>query len=631
MNYISSIRFYGKHLVDVSERKLDFAIPSLHQKQTISIICGKNRTGKSYLLNRISRCIVNHNKKIDRKESYTQQKITEDDVDMFITNYKQSLERILFIDEIFKYIRFANSISVIRDSNFRKKAASSIRSDINFLILKNGLNDIVKETLLHIDSIYFDEEQWHNSDVYRTKTYTFLDINSLYKISGDNNLVKQFNQIVEGELYLGKKKDSKGQDNFELYLVYNKHTTLGFSNWSNGQKVLFVTMLMLHYHKPTIFIFDEIENHLHPQYISFFFDYVKKLVPQSIISTHHPHIIFSKYVDRVWYLEATNTPSNIENQVVKKKNRNSNKPPFRKAFELSKNIDKLAYTYKLFDGFDSQLLKLSSATLNNLNTKIVEIFKKLFHYDVVDSKLTKKPDIQSEKIYQYLQAILTQQKTINVLEIGAGSGRILKELIKINPKIVFESVNWFLLDPEAEVLKKEIELLGIENVKIITDILQIEQTIDLTLFVNVLHEIQPEEIAKYMYQLQNTLSVKGDILVVELFPLLFPEKFSIPMKSSEWVDLFRTLGMSTQVNSIHIKNGYIEAFWIRARWHEISNKSFNEIKTIIDDFIENTLLINRCADYKARFEFQDLDDEMVKIMCELTSIASISSYIKKQW
>lgn len=629
MNYIKTLRYYGKNIVSDSERNLNFIIPTKYNKNVINVLCGKNRTGKSYLLTRITRCIKNHNDKIIKEEPYIQKKISEDDVEIIITDFKSSISKLLFIDEIFKYIRYATSISIRRDSNFRRKAKSSTRVDINNSILKNSLDDFIKDSLNKLDHIEIENKAWDDSDEYRELTYDKLNIDSLYKIDEKIDFVKKFNDIVEGKLYLGKKIVSKSHPNFVIYIVYDENITLEFSRWSDGQKVLFVTALMIFYYRPNIFIFDEVENHLHPQYISFFFDYLKTFVPQSIISTHHPHIIFSKHVDKVWYLETSN--NGTFEAIIKKKNSIINKAPIRKAYSLEKNIDKLAFTYKLFDNYDSQLLKLSSSTINNLNDKIAEVFKKLFHYDVVDSITKKRPDIQSEKIFQYVKSLLNKKERINILEIGAGTGRVLKELIKINADLVHHKVNWYLIEPSSIKLEAVIQDLGIENVHISNDMSSIESDIDLTLFVNVLHEIVPTDISQYIFKLQSIIGVNGDILVVELFPLIFPEKFSIPMKSSEWVGLFRALGMSVQVSSINIKNGFIEAFWLRSRWEKLSTLSYNEINNIVTNYLKDQILKNRCADYKARFEFQDLDDEMIKIMCELTSIASISSYLNNEW
>lgn len=633
-NYIERVRFYGKHQATIKERELIFSSPNNDGSNKLNIICGKNRSGKSHLLQNISKCVFKHNEKIERNESYTQNKITVDDVDVFVKSYSSNLGSCLYIDDISRYIRYVRSISIRRNSSFRKKSNVSKRSVTwNQHLLKLCLDDFIRDILNKIVPIDF--EKWDNedisiSDVYRESTYNNFDINNIYKCDVENELVTVFNESINAQLYFSIRKEGDNTTNYELYLAFNNETTLGFANWSQGQKVLFVTLLFVIYYKPNIFFFDEIENHLHPEYISSLFKFLKKNVPQAIISTHHPHIIFSKYVDSVWYLEIQKEPYQFPDILIKK-NKNTNKAPFRKVYALDRNLEKLIYTYKLFDGYDNQLLRLSSSSLNDLNEKLVEVFKKLFVYEVVSSETKKTPDLQSEKIFLYLKEKLITQKSINVLEIGAGKARIIKELLKINPDYIIKNVNWFLLDPDTQVLNEEVNKLNIPNCHVTATLQSIDQNMDLILFINVLHELKPSTIASYIYELQKLSTKDTDILIVELYPLIFPEKFSIPMKSSEWAGLLRSIGMTVQVNSINIKNGYIEAFWLRSRFNNKELLPLEVIKARIDDFMFNNLLKNRCADYKARFSFGDFEDEMIRIMSELTTIASITSYNNGEW
>ena len=54
-----------------------------------------------------------------------------------------------------------------------------------------------------------------------------------------------------------------------------------------------------------IVLFDEIENHLHPAYMSLLLSALKERSVQTIVSTHHPHLIFSDHADRVFFLDTT--------------------------------------------------------------------------------------------------------------------------------------------------------------------------------------------------------------------------------------------------------------------------------------------------------------------------------------
>lgn len=75
------------------------------------------------------------------------------------------------------------------------------------------------------------------------------------------------------------------------------------SKWSDGQKSVFYLLLNLYYQNSGVIILDKIENHLHPTYISKILSIIRQSGRQCIVSTHHPHVIFSEYVDQIYYIE----------------------------------------------------------------------------------------------------------------------------------------------------------------------------------------------------------------------------------------------------------------------------------------------------------------------------------------
>lgn len=56
----------------------------------------------------------------------------------------------------------------------------------------------------------------------------------------------------------------------------------------------------------------------------------------------------------------------------------------------------------------------------------------------------------------------------------------------------------------------------------------------------------------------------------------------------------------------------------------------DKIKKIIDNYLKNEILKNRCVDYSGRLEFKSVDD-IIFIMCLFISIVSILSYFCKEW
>lgn len=79
--------------------------------------------------------------------------------------------------------------------------------------------------------------------------------------------------------------------------------TAPFANWSDGQKSYFTVLATTFALKPDVYIFDEIENFMHPALISQTLDHLKSNCGQTILSSHHPHLIFGRAVDAVFYVE----------------------------------------------------------------------------------------------------------------------------------------------------------------------------------------------------------------------------------------------------------------------------------------------------------------------------------------
>jgi hypothetical protein len=142
---------------------------------------------------------------------------------------------------------------------------------------------------------------------------------------------------------------------FEFVLVCGHGTTLPYEMWSDAQRALFYVLVSLEHFGPEIVLYDEAENHPHPAFMSYILEELRARPVQSIITTHHPHLIFSRFADRVYYIE-TDRP------------KPSPTPPPQFSFsaqyvdferrveELRGSFEKISNSYKLFTHQDVQLL-----------------------------------------------------------------------------------------------------------------------------------------------------------------------------------------------------------------------------------------------------------------------------------
>ncbi|HOY18422.1 MAG TPA: AAA family ATPase [Haliscomenobacter sp.] len=636
-NFIKSVSFSGLGKSKLNQRKITFSFPNDINKNTLTILCGKNRTGKSYILHHINKCVSKHNKNIEFGNQYTGQEIQDDDIAIEIVNLAEKINDFFLINNINHLSKIATTISISKNTKFKKRGHPSQRTGGNNEIpFKIYLDDFAKESISYISGCFdkqFDNDKWEeDEDNYRIGLASSFEKNILYKLNEKDDLVSFFYAATGGYLYINNNKSNEGCT-FDIYLVYSENIISHYNNWSDGQKILFICLVIIKYSKPKIFLFDEIENHLHPEFISILLEYLKSNVPQTIITTHHPHIIFSNHVDSVWYLELEN-PQNDLPEKLNRIDKNLIKPPVRKAIELEKNYDKLVSTYKLFDNYDNQLIRLSSSTISDLNEKIVEIFTKLFYYEVIPSNPKKKNDLQVDGLLKHLIEKIEKDREIQVLEIGAGKGRILLDLAKLEKEPLARNVVWNLYEPFENVrleLEKTISSLrGKYKINILSEI-EKSNKFDLIFVANVIHELNPIDLSNVIHTIQGAIKNDGELIIIELFPLLSPEKLSVPYKSEELLYLFRLLSWRGKVEKINFKYASIEAYWLclHPNWNTAA-LSQTEILKIISKYWRNELLKTRCQDYNGKRRLKGTE-EIVEIMCELTSIASISCYDSGEW
>lgn len=636
-NFLKSISFSGLGLPKNINRKIFFSIPEKIKPNCITVICGKNRTGKSYILNNIEKCVKKHNSNISHAKEINYKIINNDDITLEILDYTKEIAELYLVNNILHLTNIATTLSILKHNKFKSRGHPNVKGNQNELPFKLGLDNFARDSIKFVClslNKSFDDQLWDNDDEqnnYRKSLAKYFDKNILYELNRKDDLVDFFYKATGGYLYITHNKRNEGCA-FDVYLVYTENMTYSFSNWSEGQKILFVCLIIIKYLKPKIFLFDEIENHLHPEFISILLEYLKESVPQSIITTHHPHIIFSKYVDKVWYLEL-----DIENielpSTIMRTDPKIIKAPIRKAKELGENYEKLISTYKLFDDYDNQLIRLSSSVLDDLNETVTRVFTNLFYYEIVSSNPKKKSDLQIDGLQKFLCNKLSMLSHMNILEIGAGKGRVILDISKLNNNTLSRRISWYLFEPFDEVrIQLEINIKSLKNLYDVNILNKLDESkkYDMILFANVLHELTPNVIADYLSKICSLLSQEGELIIIELYPLLQPEKYSIPFKPNELLQLFRNLGWKGTLHQINFKHSNFEAYWLNLT---MTDKILLDRKLLlrsIEKFLKNKVIKNRCEDYNGRISLRD-PEEIIGIMCELTTIASISSYFCKEW
>lgn len=634
-NYIKSLKFSRKGNIAKGSDKIQFSLP-IPGENTITVLCGRNRTGKSYILRVIKRCFETYNKGLD--QGLTSKNIPDNDVQIEVTESATMINYFL-ISNVHDLLRYLKTISIEKETKFRERGPRAFRMHYDDPIkLKIALEKLAEDIIEFINPKSFDTDKWQESDSYRKEIIeNTFEKNTCYRLNSKDDLVNSFFQAVGGHLYVGW-NHVLPKTHLVLYLYYDEDRIISFENWSEGQKVLLLCLVISKYLSPDILVFDEIENHLHPEFISILLEYFKSRIRQTILSSHHPHIIFSKYVNSVWYLEIENVKTEYPEKITKPiKGTSGNLAPVRRCFELVKNYHKISKVYDLFDNFDNNLIRLSQSTLSDFNEYISDIFTNIYHYDIINSSPTKKVDIQVEGLLKHVIDKIDRLGNINVLEIGPGKGRVLLDIAKVNSSNISSKVNWTLYEPVMSVysaLEHNINDL-LKNKELhynidLTNSLNFAKKFDIIFFANVIHELTPNILTSYFSKMPNLLNENGEVIIIEIFPLLLPEYFSVPYKRFEIEKLFRQLNWSVSSDSINIKNSKVDAYWsvLRKKFDTLTGE--DQITSIIENFWTNEVLPNRCADYGGRAEFKSAE-ESITLMSELTTIASIASYNNKEW
>ncbi|KLD98303.1 AAA family ATPase [Aliarcobacter butzleri] len=592
---------------------------------TITIFTGKNQTGKTHLLSNLEKIIK---KDIDTKSVNISAK--------FHNEKEISLFSIIDMNSAKDFIK------TITD-----KYGTSLGGNMKYGI-KNFTYKFLQEELQNIYIKYinknFDSDQWNNKEKYKSEILKELGsfFPTIYPANINNQLVKDFERLVQGQLFIGALKESTSIDSaLTFYIKYSDNQIFLFSNWSDGQKVLLILLIICHYGNIDVLFLDELENNLHPEYMTFILEEFKKYIPQTIITSHNPHLIFSKKVDKVFYLdiEKEKVSENREPTEMPNLKKIELKPFKRTVTELKNDIDKMVSSYHLFDNFDKELLNMSSITYSEINKEIISSVKNIFHYDAIDEnkKVETRADIQSSKLGKILLQ-LSDNKAIKILDYGAGVGRTYFEIKKENIPIKLDDKHlyhfWEANELNKEKLKKKLESQNVApiQVKVIDKIDEMENSsYDVIYLANVIHECNPNDMAKIIKHCENLLNDDGVLIIIELDPLITAEKFAVSYSSTELSKIFDQIGWTKYSDEkINIMNSSINAYWLSLKKRKLSKrKSITEIKEVILQEWEN-IKDKYLMGYEGVEDITTVHNFNSTLNC-LTIIASILSYKEGRW
>lgn len=279
------------------------------------------------------------------------------------------------------------------------------------------------------------------------------------------------------------KEINSGTDttNFNFLLVEDR--SFNYSEFSDGQKILFAFIVLLFYIEEKsndplskcIILFDEPERNLHP-------DAIITLIEKLRISFYSGQLFFASHSMDLLAILDVNELFYVTNGTISRKDiisiiENISGDLLSKSIDLYSSI--LDWSY---NNFMSQCL-LSPESIEYSN----------------------KDDIQVESFIE----ILKNGKELNVLEFGAGKGRIYQSSIDF---FTNSRSNYFAFELNPDDKKRLSEL----NIKTFNHLNSIPQnTFDFILLCNTLHEIHPKDWLDIINTLITALKDDGYLIFIE--------------------------------------------------------------------------------------------------------------------
>ena len=123
MNYLDKIKLPGRNRLEPESRTIYFK-PPYKERGSITIIAGRNGTGKSYLLRAIEKCLINHNLELKHNKVNIDEKLSFHDITVYVKDFSKQIGSTIRISDINELSRNAESITT---NPFGKKVRMGVR------------------------------------------------------------------------------------------------------------------------------------------------------------------------------------------------------------------------------------------------------------------------------------------------------------------------------------------------------------------------------------------------------------------------------------------------------------------------------------------------------------------------
>lgn len=411
------------------------------------------------------------------------------------------------------------------------------------------------------------------ADTVRLVAETLGDGQRIHLCSRNNPLVARLEHTLEGSLYFRCKQKNTQHSKliFHLVLAFQDGTTVPYERWSDGQRAFFYFLCALHCIRPEIVLYDEPENHQHPALLTQTMEAMKSIPGQYILATHHPHLIFSRHVDRVYYIDTVRpTTFSSPPDEIAYSDRFLEQPLAREITRLEDTFDRINAAYRLFHHHDDQLLRQAAYLEERATLVLLRAIETLYEPRVAEGRQTVLPDTQTQQLSDSIRRVIgnTGKGPVRIVDLGSGVGRQVMEMDKLSIWQVCAEVQWTCYEPNPEYRETLIQRFktrtDVHIAETCSEIAPGEQHI--CVISNVLHELTPSEFGSLLAQADRLLVPHtGTVVILELYPLLRPEGFAVPYDSSTLLGILRNSGFSCDASNISLVPCGSTAYCVFAR------------------------------------------------------------------
>lgn len=502
---------------------LDVAYPRTPAEHgVINVVCGPNGSGKTRLLNQIDAVLVpcKRNTRVDTTT-----------ISVASTAPTVAWERCFLISE--------HTVKKSRVGHVGMSKEIELEGPVHDRFVFTFLYQCFKQSLGADLSCSLDD--WIANSARSKLVRSMRSDTALYRCPPSHSLVRDIEALFGAGLFFRYERIKDKSDQIVLYLVFATEEALPFPQWSDGQQAAFYLLLFVHSRQPNVLLIDELENHLHPSFMTSVLGSLQQTVRQTIIATHHPHIIFSRYADRVLYLEHVGPPTTLGGLPTGKLDV-SMKPLSRALVvrALPDAFEKLDHVYKLFDLRDSQLLQQAQLVRHEAELRFYKEFLAITREpDVLPAAPGRLPDRQTEQVASLLAMLGRTRETdpgtvqtVRVLDVGSGIGRVILEMSKYSEWQTAKHINWACTEPKQErrdALQEKLARCGLIAAEVHADMTELlSGAFDAVLLCNVVHELPAQSLSDVLATVRPLLRPEsGRLIIAEIYPLLHPEKFAV--------------------------------------------------------------------------------------------------------